>query len=761
MSRSALLGLTVLTLIARVAWGTPSSGGISGMVVDPGGQGMPGAAIVVRTSGGAEPLRVVSGYGGIFRITSLVPGSYSIEARLEGLAPAGPASLTVRPGETVSVRLAFAKAVYHEMVEVTAEHGAMTVTEVRESGARDVGEALAGVAGVAVVRKGGIANDIALRGLQRDNVNVLIDGERIHGGCPNRMDAPAFHVDFSEIEHVEVTKGPFDIENQGSLGGVVNIVTRKAEPGIHGTIAFVGGSYGFANPSLAASHGGEKVAVAAGYSYRASGPFRDAEGRRITEITNYAAGALDSSSFGVGTAWGKLYATPGRDHSFELAYTRQEADRVIYPGLQMDAGWDNTDRVSLAWRKTRNAGALRSVRVRAYGTRVRHWMTDELRLSGVGKPLGWSMGSMAEASTLGGRADAEVAGFKVGAEVIRRGWDMTTQMAGMNYSVQASIPDVATTVAGVFVRRAVALGKAFNLTLGARLDSARSSADPTRAATNLYYAYNATRSTSWSDTLPAGSLRLAWSPTARLSLSSGLGRTVRLPDPAERYLGLKRMGTDWVGNPDLRPTRNTGADLQLAWRHDRGSLSVSGFRESLQDWIAVHSQPRVNTVTGVMNVSARSYANVDARMWGGEVEATHAISGRLFLAGSLAVVRGDKSTDPARQVLSPVLGEIPALSSRLSVRWDTGRIHAEAEALLAGAQRRVDSDLQELATPGWSVFNLKLGGTLAGGRVQVMLANALNREYTEHLAFARDPFRSGVRVYEPGRSFTVSVVRRF
>ena len=210
--------------------------------------------------------------------------------------------------------------------------------------------------GLAKVRKGAIANDIVLRGLQRDNINVLIDGERIYGACPNRMDSPAFHVDFSEIEHIEVTKGPFDIENQGSLGGLVNIVTLDPEPGFHQTANLAGGSSSYINPSLNLSYGGKTVSGAAGFSLRSSDPYRDGAGRLFTEIANYIPDKFDSRAFGVGTAWGKLYLTPREDEKIEIAYTRQQADLVFYPGLQMDSPWDHADRLGIGWTRQKLSG---------------------------------------------------------------------------------------------------------------------------------------------------------------------------------------------------------------------------------------------------------------------------------------------------------------------------------------------------------------------------------------------------------------------
>ena len=82
----------------------------------------------------------------------------------------------------------------------------LDIREVRETPARDVGEALKGIEGISSIRRGAIANDLVLRGFQRDNLNVLVDGMRIYGACPNRMDPNSFHIDFAEIEEVSVLK---------------------------------------------------------------------------------------------------------------------------------------------------------------------------------------------------------------------------------------------------------------------------------------------------------------------------------------------------------------------------------------------------------------------------------------------------------------------------------------------------------------------------------------------------------------------------
>ncbi|WP_457599827.1 TonB-dependent receptor plug domain-containing protein, partial [Hydrogenivirga sp.] len=122
---------------------------------------------------------------------------------------------------TAPLSLSFSQELVLEKVEVKAKKEVLTQQEVRESFAKDPGEALSEMEGVWKLRKGGIANDVVIRGFGGRNLNILFDGARIYNACPNRMDPPIFHIDFAEVESVEVIKGAFDVRNYGSLGGTV------------------------------------------------------------------------------------------------------------------------------------------------------------------------------------------------------------------------------------------------------------------------------------------------------------------------------------------------------------------------------------------------------------------------------------------------------------------------------------------------------------------------------------------------------------
>jgi iron complex outermembrane receptor protein len=64
----------------------------------------------------------------------------------------------------------------------------------------------------------------------------------------------------------------------------------------------------------------------------------------------------------------------------------------------------------------------------------------------------------------------------------------------------------------------------------------------------------------------------------------------------------------------------------------------------------------------------------------------------------------------------------------------------------------VDAALRETPTAGYGLLGLRGGLHHRRLNLAVGVDNALNRFYYDHLSFQRDPFRTGTRVPDPGRS---------
>jgi iron complex outermembrane receptor protein len=763
MNALKLFPFLILLCVAGASLAAETQPGeILGMVTAQNKAGLPGTMITLRDTSTGTTITVVAGARGIYSAPRLRAGDYEVKAELDGFEPT---SVRASLGEAEHKLVDFTLSVtpIHEIVTVvgSAPGDSFEAAEARESSARDIGEALSANGGVWKLRKGGIANDVVLRGFQSKDLNVLIDGQRIYGACPNHMDPPAFHADFSEVDRVEIGKGPFDVRNQGSLGGVINVVTRQADRGFHATGTLSTGSYGFVNPSATISYGSDRFSALGGYSWRMSQPYTDGTGKRFTDSVNYRSDALDSDAFRIGTAWGKFSFSPASNQLAQVSYSRQQADHMLYPYLQMDAVYDNADRVNFAYRIDQLSGLIRSLRFQGYYTQVDHWMTDQYRTSSMGVAREYSMGTIAGTKTFGGRAETELRSLILGVETYRRQWDTTTMMAGMAYKPQYSIPGVKTDSAGVYAEYRKPLTDRLKVEAGARLDVAKSYADTAKANTDLYYAYNSTRVTSVRDTLPSGSVRLNYVTPLGLELSGGIGHTSRVPEPQERFLALRRSGSDWVGNPLLSPSRNTGVEGNATFRKNRLFLASSLYFYGVQDFITINQQPRINQVTGIMNSQARSYQNVDARLYGSEIQSVLTVVQHLSVSADLSYVRGSQVPDPSRGILSGYLPEMPPLNSRAGMRYDIGRMFAEIEGVFVAAQHRVASELREQPTAGYGIGNIRFGADRKRLSFRGGVNNIFNRAYYEHLSYQRDPFRTGARVFEAGRNFFVNLAYRF
>lgn len=753
-----------LALIVSPAVSQAESRTLTGLVVDLAGDPVPRAVVELACPPEGPARTLVADELG--RLLAPLPAA--VACRLTAHPPAGgppEAALDLPADASGSITLTLDLDRFAEQIEVreSAARDALGSRQIRESSARDAGAALALLSGLEKLRKGGIANDIVLRGHKGENLAVRIDGHTLHGACPNRMDPPAFHIDFAEIERIIVHRGPNDAAS-GGLAGSIDILSRKPEPGLHLDLLAAAGAFGYAAPSATVTWADERWSVKGGLASRRGDVYEDGDGRAFTELlpltsaASYQPAARDDRAFDITTGWAGLGWIPRPGERLEIEATRQEAESQLYPYLQMDATRDDATRARGSYRAEPEGDHVRSLAVSLGWSRVVHDMDDRLRVSSSTAPRAYSMATEALAEDWSARGEvALVGGVRLGLEGQRRLWEAETRMAGMAYRAQASLPGTRQDGVALFAEFDRPLGDHLSLTTGARAERVNSSADPALADRNLYFAYHRTRSTSADDTLLSANAGLTWKPGDRWQVSAQLGSAERAPDPQERYFGLRRMGSDWVGNPRLAAPRQSQLDLGASYRSDRFTFEASGWAAQIDDAVTVVDGARLEAVPGVMNRHARTYVNHDTRMWGAEAAAFAPLGRHVALQATLAWVRGAREIAPEAGIVDRDLPEVPPFSGRLSLRWEPGRWYAELEGVAAAAQERVDSGLQETPTSGWTIANLRGGIEL--GRFSLIggLENLFDRAYREHLSYQRDPFRAGVAVPEPGRSFSLTL----
>ena len=111
------------------------------------------------------------------------------------------------------------------------------------------------VPGVSVAQSGGpgASTDVYIRGANPGHTLVLIDGVRVNdpSSASGTFDFATFSP--SDIERIEVLKGPQSaLYGSDAMGGVINIITKKRTGKLSATASVEGGSYGTASAHLAA-----------------------------------------------------------------------------------------------------------------------------------------------------------------------------------------------------------------------------------------------------------------------------------------------------------------------------------------------------------------------------------------------------------------------------------------------------------------------------------------------------------------------------
>jgi len=134
-------------------------------------------------------------------------------------------------------------------VETPQERLGASVTVITEEELRTynydrIEDALRTVPGVEIQRSGslGKTTSIKIRGAGSQQVQVLVDGMRVKSPTLGSAELSEFSVD--AIDRIEIVRGPQStLHGADAIGGVVNIITKKGQGPVHGSVFVGGGSY--------------------------------------------------------------------------------------------------------------------------------------------------------------------------------------------------------------------------------------------------------------------------------------------------------------------------------------------------------------------------------------------------------------------------------------------------------------------------------------------------------------------------------------
>jgi outer membrane receptor for ferrienterochelin and colicin len=634
----------------------------------------------------------------------------------------------------------------------------ITQEQIERSNSRTLADLLEEHAGLAVTASTSGGMPIA-RGLSNKQVMLLIDGVKVNNatwGANTREYLGIIALD--QIDRIEVVRGVVSVLGTESLGGVVNIITKKGSPNGSSFGGTLGARYGSADRSVSTPlelFGSSKhFRFNAGVS---AGRFGDLES---------GAGKQGFSAFKQrsGFANGQVLLSPEKTLGFGYQYVRQtDVERPGVAGTSVLFGtikpssmqiaslsyqdltsrsWEDSLRVTAYW--NRQSEVLQAV---TNVTRPPTQFNDSDALGGFNLELGTFVKS--HHLLYGVDYSAETASSSV------RNTNATT--GAVTYSRGNEMDGSKYRALGVYLQDRVDAGRWLTVIAGARYGRFKTSGREQSATIG-----NVNLDGSKSDV--TGAINLIGHITPHLNVIGNAFRGFRAPNLDDMTrLNYRLLNSNTIvyeiPNTKANPERVTSYELGLKYDNDRFQGSVFAYRNRLTDLLQITP----STFNGLSfldsnrnGVKERTEFNIvqnlnvgTAIIKGFEVEGRYRLSDSAFAWFNYTTTNG---TDTAADQPLPL---VPAAGGTAGLHYAWRSAYEPwAELVWRHANRQTRISAAELADPiialegipGFDVIHLRTGAIVTP-RLSLTAAveNLTNETYRQ----------TGSLIYSPGRQFVL------
>lgn len=565
----------------------------------------------------------------------------------------------------------------------------------------DLGEALfKQSASVALSRRSGIANDIVVRGQRKDNINVTVDGTKVHGACPNRMDPPISHILTNNVDYIEINEGPFNVEDFGSLSADVKIHTIKPTEEFEGEVNLGMGSWGYQKGAFSLSGGiTDNVRVLLTGSTESSEQYEDGDGNdfagqiqreidagNVKPMVQYQDKYRDMDAYTKKTMMAKLFWDITDNQELRLSYTANRSDDVLYPSSPMDALYDDSDIFNMEYIAKDLGTYSKELNIQVYQSEVDHPMSNMYRISALDgnmmapgaqpNEMTHALTTKMEGAKLSNSFEMDNHTITAGLDYSKRNWDGNMYRNG-DFQMP-TIYDVDTENMALFVKDNITMDK-FVLDLGMRYDDTEITSQHPLQPDNDYNELN-------------GYVMGTYNADDSTKYFAGFGKSSRVPDARELYLMLGAA----VGTPGLENTVNNEFDIGAEKKYENATVKAKAFYSMLDDFIAYNADRTQNNLE-----------NVDATIWGVELSGTYIATDSLYFDYGMSYQRGKKE-DPLAGQTDTDMPEIPPFKFNGAVNYDYDESLAlKAEVIASDEWSNFDVDNGEQELDSYALLNVK------------------------------------------------------
>lgn len=641
-----------------------------------------------------------------------------------------------------------AQAGHLEEVIVRGSHEKRTI-EVAEAMviSPDTAQLLKRAPGANVNGNGPLTGIPQYRGMFGPRVGVQLDGTQLSPAGPNWMDPPLSYAAAAQLESLQLYRGiaPVSVV-QESIGGAINAVTEQRAFSDSKTFEYSGHIVASGQTvNSGTQFGGAVDAVNNRHRLRLAAMTEEGDDAEFPDgdiiPTEYERDRYDVS-----------YGFRSGAHTWDLGFTRSETGDAGTPALPMDIDFIDGDLYNLGYS---NIAGNWSVNAKVFGSDLDHEMTNyHLRTA----PMD---GAMWRRNT----TDSENAGFKimairsddqgswvVGADGLDSTHNSDIDNPNNPMFFVVNFNDAERRVLGLFAERQQDFRNAWTAEIGVRYNRVDMDADEVNGtpammmppAQMLRDAFNTADRDQTDDNIDAVA-KFWYEANPDMTYYLGVGRKTRSPAYQERYLWLPLQATGgladgftYTGNIDLDPEVAHEIELGLDFARDGLSFSPRIFYRDVEDYIqgtpsellpAVMFVNMMNMNFGTDNPPPLQFNNVDAKIWGFDMDWRAQLNEHFSLRGLVNYVRGE------RDDIDDDLYRIAPFNTTLALDYSASNWGGSLEGVYYDEQNDVSETNGEKPTDDYAILNVNAWWQATQGlRIAAGVDNLLDEDYEEHLA---------------------------
>lgn len=625
--------------------------------------------------------------------------------------------------------------------DTQTETNLSTQTGLQQGG--DVTYLTARTPGGARIANGEVSGQMQYRGLFGERLNLRVNGMRFASGGPNLMDPALSYAPAPLVSQMVIDRGISPVSAGPGLAGGADAIFKMIDYSGSDNVRFGHDvAMGLRSVNNSISMGGVAGASTETWRFNLLGAFERGSETKIPDGI-IGGSEFQRSVFGLSTGM----KTSAGEFTFEAR--RQNTDPSGNPPFPMDIRFVDTDFYRLGYAK--DFGDIQ-LKASAYSVEVEHLM-DNFSLRPA-PPAMRARQNYASANTKGLEASLTV-GFAGGELEVGADGELVDHNARISNPNNSDFfvtpfPEVDMDRKGAFAEWTGGLGM-LESQLGLRMDSYSYDAGPATLGTalpmmprNLAAAFNAADKSG--DDTQFDLVARFWTPEQNgLSWRATFARKHQMPGYIQRYgwlpinaSGGLADGNIYVGDLDLDAEIATSAEFGFDYARSNFYARPSVFVRQIDDYIQgvpFDDTPGVinSPVEMVANMNGDPtpliWGNVDARLYGLDLDAGYDFAGPLRIDGVFNYVRGE------RRDIDDNLYRIAPPNLSVGVSYEASSWMATLEARAFAEQDEVSLTNSEATTDGYVVMNAYVDWDIREGvHLSAGVENLFNQEYEDHLA---------------------------